>query len=274
MMAKPSGLFLLLSIYTALLATSCGIEYKIGLFVVAAASVTTTAAAVGVNARGASATCGAGSDQPGCDDPSYDYNNGGKAAARQMKAAQQLSRGAGSNTADRHRAATNTSKDKDKAFCAFNDCGSRSGGGGGIRLKFHSGDIIELYNTDSRDIQIVFPSIVKGRDPTSPQHYRVTKTTDGKEVTNLPEKFLHMYVPYSVGDEALCNIGEFKKARPIIVRCTVLSYEQAASRGAMVLQGNYEVQVHATKANEEYTTTLPVWKLQRRYLATANTATG
>ena len=50
------------------------------------------------------------------------------------------------------------------------------------------------------------------------------------------------------------------------MKCTVLEYEAAAVTGAMVLQGKYSVQVHATKANEEYTTTLPVWKLQRRYL--------
>ena len=115
---------------------------------------------------------------------------------------------------------------------------------------------------------------MKGRDLSDPAGgYRVTKTTDGKEVKNLPEKFLHMYVPYEPGDEALCNIGEFRANRPIIVRCTVIKYEPAASRGAMVLQGNYEVQVHATKANEEYETNLPVWKLQRRYLSKGATAT-
>jgi len=70
-----------------------------------------------------------------------------------------------------------------------------------------------------------------------------------------------------VGSEALCNIGEFKPARPVIVRCTVLGYEAAARRGAMVLQGMYEVKVHTTKENEEYETNLPVWKLQRRYQA-------
>ena len=79
---------------------------------------------------------------------------------------------------------------------------------------------------------------------------------------------MHPYVPYRTGDEALCNVGEFKPARPIIVRCAVLDYAPAASRGAMVLQGSYGVRVHATKRNEEYETDLPVWKLQRRSLAT------
>lgn len=172
----------------------------------------------------------------------------------------------------------NTSKDR--TVCASGDKNCVSASTDAVSSpKFRSGDIIELYNTESQDIQIVFPSIVKGVDPSpSGSGYRVTKTTDGKEVKNLPEKFLHKYVPYSPGDEALCNIGEFKKdstgppvARPIIVRCTVIGYVAAASRGAMVLQGNYSVQVHATKANEEYETSLPVWKLQRRYRAVATT---
>ena len=122
--------------------------------------------------------------------------------------------------------------------------------------------------------QIVFPSIVKGRDPNAPngQGYRVTKTTDGKEVTNLPERYLHEYKPYEINDEALCNIGTFSNKinenRPIIVGCTVLNYEPAATKGALVLQGKYEVLVHSAKVNgvekEEYKTELPVWKLQRR----------
>ncbi|EJK77662.1 hypothetical protein THAOC_00494 [Thalassiosira oceanica] len=134
--------------------------------------------------------------------------------------------------------------------------------------KFNVGDVIELYNTESMDIQIVFPSIVKGIETSPPGGYRVTKTTDGKEVRNIPEKYLHNYQPYKIGAEVLCNIGEFKKSRPIIVRCTVLDYEPATPpRGALVLQGNYRVQVHETKANPAHETTLPVWKLQRRYLA-------
>jgi len=52
------------------------------------------------------------------------------------------------------------------------------------------------------------------------------------------------------------------------VGCTVLNYEPAATKGALVLQGKYEVLVHSAKVNgvekEEYKTELPVWKLQRR----------
>mmetsp|Transcript_31370 Transcript_31370/g.66026 ORF Transcript_31370/g.66026 Transcript_31370/m.66026 type:complete len:260 (+) Transcript_31370:115-894(+) len=258
-MINPNQLFLIISVYTALL---CGLEFRIG-FIGAAAA--TTAANVKSNRA---TTCGAGSDQPHCNDPSYDYDGDEAAPAQASKHA---------DAAERR--ATNTprgNKAKDGTICASgdNNCASLppSTDSGGSWPKFQSGDIIELYNTESPDIQIVFPSIVKGVDPSpSGGLYRVTKTTDGKEVTNLPEKFLHKYVPYSAGDEALCNIGEFKKARPIIVRCTVIEYEPAASRGAMVLQGDYSVQVHATKANEEYETSLPVWKLQRRYRATATT---
>jgi len=127
---------------------------------------------------------------------------------------------------------------------------------------------IELYNSQSMDIQIIFPSIVKGIETGPAGGYRVTKTTDGKEVRHIDEKYLHHYKPYPNESEVLCNIGESRgvRGRPVIVRCTVLGYEPAATRGAMILQGTYEVQVHETKANEEYTTTLPVWKLQRRYL--------
>lgn len=277
-MVKPrSGLFLLMGICTALLATSCGIEYKIGLVVAAAASASTVSAnGVGARSRSGAATCVDGSDQPHCNDPSYDLESDAEGAPRSRMegGAKKRSRKERSSK-DGVNKPTNTSKESSSK--EPDDGGTVAG----KRTKFQNGDIIELYNADSSDIQIVFPSIVKGRDPAPDdvaaataaaggpeQHfYRVTKTTDGREVSNLPERFLHRYVPYGVGDEALCNIGEFRKSRPIIVRCTILGYEAAAARGAMVLQGKYQVQVHATKANEDYATSLPVWKLQRRYLA-------
>ena len=83
-----------------------------------------------------------------------------------------------------------------------------------------------------------------------------------------------------MGDEALCNIGEFippssdddndskeqqqqqqqqqqqRQSQSIIVKCTVEKYKPAAKRGALVLQGQ-----------EEYVTILPVWKLQHRHVA-------
>ena len=233
-MARSSRLFLLLSAYTALLIIPCGVE-----------CTTASAASPGATNR---ATCTAGSDEPHCKDPSSIPSQeeiSKQAAAKIDLSARDREVCSGSNCSNNN---PKNKKHKQKASSAF-----------------QSGDIIELYNTESTDIQIVFPSIVKSRD--SSGVYSVTKTTDGKEVKNIPEKFLHMYEPYTPGSEVLCNIGEFKPARPIIVRCTVLGYDPTASRGAMVLQGNYEVQVHATKANEEYKTSLPVWKLQRRYLA-------
>ena len=147
----------------------------------------------------------------------------------------------------------------------------------GYQPKFNPVDIIELYNTESQDIQIVFPSIVNGRIVSESETiYQVTKTTDGRVVNSIPEKHLHPYVPYEIGSDALCNIGEFNppdkaasvRSRPIIVQCTVLGYEPMAEKGAMVLQGKYEVRVKDTRKNEEYVTSVPVWKMQRRYLAT------
>ncbi|KAL7550770.1 hypothetical protein ACHAWF_013991 [Thalassiosira exigua] len=247
-MVKPAGL-MLLGAYAAL-SLACGIECREGFAIAAAA----TAASVNANL----ATCGgaAGSDHPQCDDPSHDNAEGPPGAARARKH-------------DPRTVKSSRGERVASAQCPSGDCEAIRPVVG--RPRFQSGDIIELYNADSRDIQIVFPSIVKGRDPGSSGGYSVTKTTDGKEVKNIPERFLHHYEPYGKGDEALCNIGEFKPARPIIVRCTILDYAPVASRGAMVLQGNYSVQVHATKANDEYETQLPVWKLQRRYLATATT---
>lgn len=172
--------------------------------------------------------------------------------------------------------------------------------------KFKRGDIVELYNPDSNSVQIVFPSIVHGyyyhdHPPTTGNDndddtaaaamvpaengYRVTKTTDGREVRNLDGKLLHLYVPYNVGDEALCNIGEFtpplsenddnskeqlqQSQQSIIVKCTVEKYTPAAKHGALVLQGQYTVRVHEQRyqQQEEYVTILPVWKLQRRHVA-------
>ena len=145
--------------------------------------------------------------------------------------------------------------------------------------KFEPGDIIELYNTDSPDIQIVFPSIVNGRVVGgSETTYHVTKTTDGRVVNSIPERHLHHYVPYEIGSEALCNVGEYNppdkpssfRSRPMIFQCTVLGYEPAAQSGAMVLQGEYEVRVQDRRENKEYVTHIPVWKMQRRYLANAS----
>lgn len=267
-MAKPSAnrLLLLLSVYTALLVIACGAERRAG-GVAAAATATAMMAGVGANR----ATCGAGTDQPLCDDPTLDKAvDGGEGAAtdapddRQTKQQRALPK----------RKSLQNNSSRDREVCASPDAvdciaateGTPAGSTG--RPRFQSGDVIELYNTESRDVQIVFPSIVKGREPGPSGGYSVTKTTDGREVKNVPERFLHMYVPYRKGDEVLCNIGEFKPSRPIIVRCTVLDYAPAASRGAMVLQGSYSVRVHETKASEENETELPVWKLQRRYMAT------
>lgn len=142
--------------------------------------------------------------------------------------------------------------------------------------KFTPGDIIELYNVESPDIQIVFPSIVNGRVISdSETTYHITKTTDGRVVNSIPERHLHPYKPYEIGSEALCNVGEYTppdkpssvRSRPIIFQCTVMGYHPAAQKGAMVLQGEYEVKVKDTKKNEEYVTSIPVWKMQRRYLA-------
>jgi hypothetical protein len=94
-----------------------------------------------------------------------------------------------------------------------------------------------------------------------------------------------------VGDEALCNIGEFippssdddndskeqqqqqqqqqqqRQSQSIIVKCTVEKYKPAAKRGALVLQGQFTVRVHEQRQQEEYVTILPVWKLQHRHVA-------
>lgn len=225
-------------------------------FIVAASAATTTTSSVKTNRATTTTTCGAGSEEdPQCMDPSS-YNNNSPSEKSQ-------------SANDNNISSRLTEENKKAVICDTGDCPTAK-----KRTRFQSGDVIELYNTESRDIQIVFPSIVKGRDAASDGGgFTVTKTTDGKEVKNIPEKFLHMYEPYTIGSEVLCNIGEFKPARPIIVRCTVLDYNAAAERGAMVLQGHYSVQVHATKANEEYVTELPVWKLQRRYLAGGVTAT-
>lgn len=174
--------------------------------------------------------------------------------------------------------------DKDSNGGEQNTCGSSAGGTDGECIpdsltsattaesdntnggKYQSGDVVELFNESSQDIQIVFPSLVGGVDPDG-GGYTVTKTTDGKDVQNIPERFLHHYIPYQVGAEVLCNIGDFKPARPMIVRCTVLGYEATETKGAKVLQNNYSVKVHQTKANDEFETKLPVWKMQRRYRA-------
>mmetsp|Transcript_13631 Transcript_13631/g.22898 ORF Transcript_13631/g.22898 Transcript_13631/m.22898 type:complete len:85 (-) Transcript_13631:69-323(-) len=80
--------------------------------------------------------------------------------------------------------------------------------------------MIELFNTEeSQDIQIVFPSIVAGHDPMG--GYRIIKTTDGeisrKHSREIPAP-LHA-VQYRLEVEVLSNIGDFKPARPMIVKC-------------------------------------------------------
>ena len=251
----------LMNISTSLLFT-CRLELKSAFFV-AAATITAAPGAVLVasgNANGA-ATCGPQTGQPQCNDQLHEREEDS------VKKVDKESDTFCSSTEDcvnqRQQQKTQIQHQK-RGGAATEDEGADAV----TPRRFKIGDIVELYNTESQHVQIVFPSLVKGRDgPTG--GYRVTKTTDGKEVANIPDKHVHLYVPYREGDEALCNIGEFKPARPIIVRCTVLDYQLAATRGAMVLQGRYSVRVSKTKANEEYETQLPVWKLQRRYRASA-----
>ena len=247
---KPKGIFLLLSIYSAVIATS---GHNVGFVVIAdtnnhAATSTTSP----------TKTCDADQPNSNCKDPSHiDVVSGEKGDTNHDHDA----------TVEDQRRTNIISKDS-----TLHPTSSTKS----LRTKFKTGDIIELYNPDSKDIQIVFPSIVKGVESDGGGGYRIAKTTDGKEVKNVSEKYLHMYTPYSIGDNALCNIGEFSNKanenRPIIVQCTIVNYELAAERGAMVLQGKYQVTIHKTKVNEEYETELPVWKLQRRYLGDGNDA--
>lgn len=253
---KPKGIFLLLSIYSVVIATS---GHNVGFVVIAdtnnhAATSTTSP----------TKTCDADQPNINCNDPSdidvVDNTNNAS--------------GEKGDTIHDHDATVEDQRrtniiSKDSTLHPTSSTKS-------LRTKFKTGDIIELYNPDSKDIQIVFPSIVKGVESDGGGGYRIAKTTDGKEVKNVSEKYLHMYTPYSIGDNALCNIGEFSNKanenRPIIVQCTIMNYELAAERGAMVLQGKYQVTIHKTKVNEEYETELPVWKLQRRYLGDGNDA--
>lgn len=274
-MVIPNVLCLRAILCTALL-VACRLELRGGGFVAAA---TTTAAAASGSGYTRAATCGPGSGQPQCIDPSDEH--GEESARGSTGEAARLEAVCDSEECVNQRQQQQQQKPQRKhqkqpqqrvgtAAAAAADEGPT----GVTPGRFQTGDIVELYNTEARGIQIVFPSLVKEREAGG---YRVTKTTDGKEVTNVPDKHLHRYVPYQEGGEALCNIGEFKPARsgespisrPIIVQCTVLAYTPAASRGAMVLQGRYAVRVAKTKANEEYETELPVWKLQRRYRAAA-----
>ena len=267
-MVKPKGLFVLLSIYSALLATY---GHKIGItLVVSAASATTSIKNVKATSTTTtkSSSCDVNSNEPDCiadNNNNNNNNNNGNNDNQKKNNVQQQRSTKGVPRKDKQ--STSHSQQQQQQQQQHNN---------NPRPKFKTGDIIELYNKDSRDIQIVFPSIVKRRDNTNTgtTTYRVTKTTDGKEVTNLPEKYLHLYIPYDIGSLALCNVGSFSNKanenRPIIVQCTVENYMPAAKRGAMVLQGKYSVLVHETNVNgnvkEEYRTTLPVWKLQRRYL--------
>ena len=242
-MVKPKGLFVLLSIYSALLATY---GHKIGItLVVCAASATTSIKNVKATSTTTtkSSSCDVNSNEPDCIADNNNNNSNGNDNHKKNNVQQQRS------TKDVPR------KDKQSNSHSHSQQQQHNNNNHNPRPKFKTGDIIELYNTDSRDIQIVFPSIVKKRDNTNTgtTTYRVTKTTDGKEVTNLPEKYLHLYIPYDIGSLALCNVGSFSNKanenRPIIVQCTVEDYMPAAKRGAMVLQGKYSVLVHETNVN-------------------------
>jgi len=241
---RPATMVKPVASLSTLLLLSCGINFKSSITVTAVAYAANTAIAGGTGGAGASTSCVEDPDQPKCSrsqNTCESTGEDGECSSLPLKNDQS------GGTTDSEAATEN------------NDVGSVG------YQKFHVGDVIELFNTESQDIQIVFPSLVAGKDPMG--GYHVTKTTDGKEVKNIPERFLHHYIPYKVGSEVLCNIGDFKPARPMIVKCTVLAYESTASKGAKVLQNEYSVKVHQTKANEEFETTLPVWKLQRRYRA-------
>lgn len=234
---------LALNLWTVLLLLIlCGTELSSSVMAVASAANTATAAVA--------TSCVDNPDQPGCNNEGSYYNQDATCETEGVDG----------------ECESPLLKEKKSDSAAVMENGVRSGEsvGSGYQQKYHNGDVVELFNDSSQDIQIVFPSLVSGNDP-SRGVYHVTKTTDGLEVRNIPERHLHHYVPYKIGSEVLCNIGDFKPARPMIVRCTVLAYEAVAVKGAKVLQNNYTVRVHQTKGNDEFETTLPVWKMQRRY---------
>ena len=153
------------------------------------------------------ATCSPGLDQLHCNDLSYDH---GEATVIDSEH-QPMSATTRTNTFIRDAS-------KDRVFCDSRECAKQqqqhhcTTGGSATPIRFQTGDVIDLYNTQSRDIQVVFPSLVKGRYPGPSGGYHITKTTNGKEEKNIPDKHIHVYEPYQKGNEALCNIREFKPA--------------------------------------------------------------
>jgi hypothetical protein len=258
-MAKPVVVSLALSLCTLLILILCGgIIGGPNTAVAASSSAANTATATTAGDTTASAvSCDSNPNQPEClvqDDKDEDDNSSHSTGGENNS----CESSAGGGTDGECESSPPIPDSLTSATTAEN--GNTNGG------KYQSGDVVELFNESSQDIQIVFPSLVGGVDPDG-GGYTVTKTTDGKDVQNIPERFLHHYIPYKVGAEVLCNIGDFKPARPMIVRCTVLGYEATETKGAKVLQNNYSVKVHQTKANDEFETKLPVWKMQRRYRA-------
>ena len=247
-MAVKHKASLALSLGTLLLLI-CGIELSSS--IVGAAALASAANTAQTGGTGATTSCVENPDQPKCSP-----GESSDSSSSQDDSCE--------STSEDGECASPLPAKKERSASAADAEATASGVGSAPYQNFHVGDVIELFNTESQDIQIVFPSLVAGDNPMG-GGYHITKTTDGTEVKNIPDRFLHHYIPYKIGSEVLCNIGDFK-ARPMIVKCTVLAYDATVTKGAKVLQNEYSVKVHQTKANDEFEATLPVWKMQRRFV--------
>ena len=119
--------------------------------------------------------------------------------------------------------------------------------------KFKVGEIVEV----KRDI--LSPSIVVRQLPNG--EYDVM-TTDGYKLNSINQNDLQSYVPYEKGMVAFCHIGEFAPGDGEFAPCDIIQYMPGASEEGGILQGQYQVHIHAMNDKHEYDTTLPVWKIR------------
>ena len=98
--------------------------------------------------------------------------------------------------------------------------------------------------------------------------YDLVRASDGFKVNQMPESSIRHYMPYPIGTEALCNIGDVGKGNEDVKTCIIQDYipmesEETTPNVETILQNQYMVSVQQGSMDGEYHTTLPVWKVQR-----------
>ena len=157
--------------------------------------------------------------------------------------------------------------------------------------KFNKGDIVEMIHnrilapfkvvakhsiSDSLHIDYYdeYTDDMVADYSTNSVGYDLVRISDGFKLEKVPESSLRQYEPYPLGSTVLCNLGELGSGTDRIIPCSIQGFKTKETSsllsgithdGTMMFDSEYKVIVlDKTVTTNEFETTLPLWRLQRR----------